>query len=265
MIIEHREEMALRKKRERERKRYDFYGGGLSSWSRRNSQEPDKHVLALRVSSDSMHRAYLLIDAFIRTLESLDCRVVVDKDDGNTYAIVHKEKIQFLVKGSDGLALSPESPYAERKNFRDTKTKALDSQLGNAIIELFETSERIRVAREEREREEQRRREEAERRRQRALRQQEELDRVAALENAAMDYHKACLIRQYAASVEATLQQGADEEDLSEKAEWIAWAKDKADWYDPTVAREDPVLGKRRHEKDEGHKVHVEDPYSFFR
>ena len=75
-----REDVTLRKKRERERKKYDFYGG-LSYWNRRNNTEPDKHVLALRVNSDSIHRVYLLIDAFIRTLESLDCRVVVDKDD----------------------------------------------------------------------------------------------------------------------------------------------------------------------------------------
>ena len=28
------------------------------------------------------------------------------------------------------------------------------------------------------------------------------------------------------------------------------WAKAKADWYDPTVAREDEFFGKREHEKD---------------
>ncbi|GIQ70066.1 hypothetical protein XYCOK13_28900 [Xylanibacillus composti] len=34
------------------------------------------------------------------------------------------------------------------------------------------------------------------------------------------------------------------EEDL----EWIDWAKKKADWYDPIIAREDEIL-KREHEK----------------
>ena len=27
--------------------------------------------------------------------------------------------------------------------------------------------------------------------------------------------------------------------------DWIAWAKAKADWYDPTVAATDPLFGKK--------------------
>lgn len=29
--------------------------------------------------------------------------------------------------------------------------------------------------------------------------------------------------------------------------EWIDWATEKADWFDPSVAREDPALGIRNH------------------
>ena len=29
--------------------------------------------------------------------------------------------------------------------------------------------------------------------------------------------------------------------------EWIDWATEKADWFDPSVAREDPALGIRSH------------------
>ena len=35
---------------------------------------------------------------------------------------------------------------------------------------------------------------------------------------------------------------------------WIAWAKQKADWLDPIIARKDEYLGKREHEKDEDAK-----------
>ncbi|MEW6172330.1 MAG: hypothetical protein AB1510_04590 [Bacillota bacterium] len=265
LIVEHRDEMALRKKRERERKRYDFYGSGLSYLSHRNKQEPDKHVLELRVSGDSMHRAYRLMDAFVRTLESLDCTVVVDGRDGNTYALVRSEKIRIIMKESDGLTLFLDDRYAKRRNFRDTKTRTLDSLLGDAIVELFETSERIRVAREDREREERRRQEEAERRYQRALRQQEEFERVAALENAATDWHTACIIREYIAAIEAGLHNEADEEKRLRMIEWLAWARDKADWFDPIVARNDPVLGRRRHAEPEGKKVDIKDPYTFLR
>jgi len=261
LIAEHRNEMALRKKRERERKRYDFYESHLSYLSYRNKKEPDKHVLEIRVSNDSLDRAYRLIDAFIRALESLDCSVIVDDHTGNTYALIRGEKLRIFMKEKNGLTLFVDSPYARRRNFRDTKTKPLDSLLGIAIIELFETSERIRVAREEREREERRREEEAEQRRQRALRQQEELKRVAALENAAMDWHKACIIRRYIDAIEAGLQNEAHGEKRRRMIEWIAWARDKADWFDPTVAKDDPVLGRRRHTRTEGKKVDVQDPY----
>lgn len=232
--------------------------------NRRNNEEPNKHVLSLKVSNDSMHRVYLLMDAFTRTLESVDCVLEVDKKDGNTFALVRGEKLQIFVKESDGLTLFVDNQYAERKNFRDTKTRTLDSQLGNAIIELFEISERIRMAREEREREERCRREEAERRYQRALRKEEEFKKVTALENAAMDWHKACIIRQYIAAIEETLQNEVDEDKRSRKLEWIVWARDKADWYDPTVAKNDPVLGKRRHTEAEDKKVILENPYSFY-
>ena len=36
------------------------------------------------------------------------------------------------------------------------------------------------------------------------------------------------------------------EQDLSE---WASWACVKADWYDPTIAKEDELWGKREHEK----------------
>ena len=50
-------------------------------------------------------------------------------------------------------------------------------------------------------------------------------------------------IRSYIAVVEASA--GNNEK----TAEWIEWAKAKADWYDSTVAKEDEFLGKREHKK----------------
>ena len=35
-----------------------------------------------------------------------------------------------------------------------------------------------------------------------------------------------------------------------EQKEWIAWARKKADWYDPTIARSDEFFGKRKHEEN---------------
>jgi hypothetical protein len=52
------------------------------------------------------------------------------------------------------------------------------------------------------------------------------------------------LIRAYVAAVETS----ADMDE--EKLEWAEWAKQKADWYDPTVAGDDKFFGKREHDKE---------------
>nr|MCR5223148.1 hypothetical protein [Lachnospiraceae bacterium] len=43
-------------------------------------------------------------------------------------------------------------------------------------------------------------------------------------------------------------------ERISVTQQWIKWAKEKADWYDPTIAREDEYLGKRDHGKNRDEK-----------
>ena len=53
-------------------------------------------------------------------------------------------------------------------------------------------------------------------------------------------YNKSQLIRQY---VEAEKQKIIKENNLtSEKQEWIDWANDKADWFDPTINKPDDII-----------------------
>jgi len=40
-----------------------------------------------------------------------------------------------------------------------------------------------------------------------------------------------------------------------EKAAWVEWATKKADWFDPTVARDDEYFGERKHEKSADDKA----------
>lgn len=47
----------------------------------------------------------------------------------------------------------------------------------------------------------------------------------------------------------------AAEANGSASEEWIAWARAKADWYDPTVAAADAFFGKRKHEESEDKKA----------
>ncbi len=129
----------------------------------------------------------------------------------------------------------------QNRRFRDTKSSVVEDQLGILLIEMYEASEIIRKEREARE-EERRKREEAERlREERRERYMIEVERTVALTNLAQDYEMACKIRAFVAALESS----GKGEDLK----WIDWAKRKADWYDPIIAREDEFLGKREHGK----------------
>jgi hypothetical protein len=129
------------------------------------------------------------------------------------------------------------------KRFRDTKSSILENQLGFILIEMYEASEIIQKEREARE-EERCKREEAERlREERRERHMIEVERTVALTNMAQDYALACKIREYVSALESS--RNLAEEDI----QWIDWAKKKADWYDPIIAREDEILGKRERQK----------------
>jgi hypothetical protein len=64
------------------------------------------------------------------------------------------------------------------------------------------------------------------------------------LENEAQDWDIACKIRSYVAEIEE--RRNSDEK----TRHWLKWAKEKADWYDPTIARRDEYLGQRDHKQN---------------
>lgn len=110
------------------------------------------------------------------------------------------------------------------------------------MIELYEASDVIRKEREAREEAERKRQEEERRKEERRERYNAEVDRTLALVNLADDYETACKIRSYVLAVEKS-------GNLNEKMmAWIEWAKAKAEWYDPAIAKEDEFFGKRKHE-----------------
>ncbi len=140
----------------------------------------------------------------------------------------------------------------QSRYFRDSEKVSIESKLGDILIELYEESEVVRIDREAREEAARKREEEARLREERRTRYNTEIERTMALTNAAQDYDTACSIRAYVAAIEvAGNQQRIDDK----TAAWIDWAKKKADWYDPTVARKDELLGKREHEKSEDEKA----------
>ena len=142
--------------------------------------------------------------------------------------------------------------------FRDSSTTIVENRIGEILLALYMQSEEVRIEREKRE-EAQRKAEEEKRQKElRLQRYNEEIDKTQALTNEALDFETACRIRAYIAAVES--KPDLDEQTL----EWIAWAKAKADWYDPTVSANDPMFGKRKHSADEKEKNPVKKNSYYF-
>jgi hypothetical protein len=140
----------------------------------------------------------------------------------------------------------------QSRYFRDTDNINIESRLSDMLIALYEESEVVCIEREAREEAARKKEEEARLREERRNRYDNEVERTIALENVARDYETACRIRAYVKAVETICNQGGLDDAT---AAWIDWAKKKADWFDPTVARDDELLGKREYEKSEDKKA----------
>lgn len=220
--------------------------------------KPVTGLLDLRVADDQLPRAYRLLDALFCTVEALGGKVNAGE---HTTAVILGESVEFRLIGKvDQLAFIITEYRAPRKNWRDTKRKQLEDELGSITIGLFECAHILRTAREEREREEERRRVQAQQRRERAIVQRKEMARYTALENAAMDWHKARVLEGFVAELERRALGETDANRQSALMERVTWARAKIAWLDPLLAAEDPVLGRRRHDKPDDEKVVLEEP-----
>ena len=241
-------------------------------WNRRTSGPAP--VLADSISDETLLRVCRIIDALIKAMEPLGCSLTdslsffvngetvllsfSEFKDKVTHIPTKEENMQILKYEEErtrySWAAKPQIRKYDhffngrlslvingKKSFRDCKSYVLEDRLGDIMIELYEAAEEIKKAREEAERKHQ---EEECRKEERRKRYNVEVDKTLALTSFAEDYDIACKIRRYVAVVEAS---GKPDE---KAAEWIEWAKAKADWYDPTVSREDEFFGKREHEKD---------------
>lgn len=134
----------------------------------------------------------------------------------------------------------------DKRRFRDSKLGKIEDRLGEVLVAIFYCINEAKLAREEREEAERKREEERRRQEEIKKRYNEEVAKTKALLNQANDFEIATKIRAMAAAAEAN---------GSASEEWIAWARAKADWYDPTVAATDAFFGKRKHEESEDKKA----------
>lgn len=233
------------------------------------------------ISEESQQRAFWILDALFCAVEELGGKVNADlsmrvKEDVVRFRIAEgqdkvkheltKQEARELVEYNDKVkhnkwASKPQIrkydyiyngklriTFGTGEYIRDNEKEKLEERLGDILLRLYEKSEEARIQRERWEEEQRKREEEARRKEEIRKRKADEVRRTKELLNQAEDYKIACEIRQYIAAV-------TQQKDITpEVAEWVEWAKKKANWYDPVVAAEDEYLGKREHSKSKEEK-----------
>lgn len=214
-------------------------------------------TLDVSVAKESLDRVLSIFWTIIKSLRSRghDIRI----KDSKTYALINNEKIQINI--TERKRRNPESDeprnnmnnifcgelhfnifweYRESKIFKDTATTRLEDKIISIIATLEVRSEKIK---EERIEEERRRiiREREERERKEFERDRnEEKNEFLALFTMAERLHKTNILRQYIRTYEEFINK--QEWMTEEVAEKIQWAKDKADWLDPFLSKEDKYM-----------------------
>jgi len=214
--------------------------------------------LNISVSPKNVPRALRLYNALIKLLRYRNHDIVIE--NRTTYAVIKDVKIEMALREKMRIERVKEKnwDWLTNKYFPTDKfilkvgwsyrarefvdgSKMLEERLADILadLELRAEKEIERRIRREKERiiEEERRRIEKELRE----RKEKEISEFKNLLNSFDQWQQARNLREYILAIE---EKNKRERKLSpELKEWINWAKQKADWFDPLVGNEDPLLG----------------------
>lgn len=261
------------KKKENSYIKKSYYKGGIRI---------DQPIFMNEVSVLGLNRVIAILDAIYKIVEKLGgeinadlsmkiredvVKVVFTEGQDKKVHEITKQEAKELLEYKDklkfgGYASRPQIKkydnfyngklrvkFDDSSYYRDNEQQKLEDRLSDIIIKLYDISEEHRLEREKREEIQRKYLEEKRKEELRAERIEEEKLKTQALVNEAKDYQIACGIRAY---VDAVKSKGEMREDTKQ---WIEWAKEKAEWFDPTISREDEYLGKRRHALSEDEKI----------
>ena len=238
----------------------------------------ERPALAISVSEASLPRALRIMDALIKALEARGMPLRIKPDDkrrtcltlqGQVIAIrlaenisrterepTEKERQEIKKYGSTYLRdrysfhhtgmlkLGILGDYRDelQKVVSDGKQQRIEQLLNEFIVKIEAEAVRRKRDAEHHERQRLRWEEEARLRREYEEKQRKEMERFKALEEEAHNWKRAENLRAYIAAVEAKAAREDGSVALeSELGQWIAWARQKADWIDPIIDVERPV------------------------
>ncbi|HBY19787.1 MAG: hypothetical protein A2Y24_01475 [Clostridiales bacterium GWE2_32_10] len=264
-ITEHKEEKEYRKKRDDEltNARFNFHYKKSTDIEYRK----DNPILPIRVSGKVINRAYKILDALIQTLEQLEGSVELRVDNYNSYYSTDYAKFHVLDTSFDFEFKSYDRNKENEERFvlkftmvkgyydkiyrtleyRETKDKKLDTQIGKIIYDMFITAYEAECKSELSSREHNRKMNEQKRREQLEKMQKAEFEKIRELKKTVLSWSTCEKIREFIKKVEEKLVDETNEEEKEKVTRWIEWAKEKADWLDPFVKCEDKILGSNQY------------------
>lgn len=221
------------------------------------------------VSDENLNRAYRILNTLICTIDDLEgcTRVMIEQEKDKGYFSImravfffemreekQKKRISSKHEGlPPNLSLSMIGEgWMERckqytLTYQDEENRPLENQIGDILLEMFRIANKAQIDDMLKNREWKRKVEEAERQRRLEQMRKGELEEIKMLDQAAKDWSKAQRIRQFADQMEIKINEVFDPEKRDKLLNWLAWARDKADWIDPFTEEDDDLLGKGKH------------------
>lgn len=236
--------------------------------SRSNILESGREVGVFRVtiSNQESARLFRILDVLIKELENRKFPVYIENESlkvkifGMGIGFTLREKIkrielpkrpdshwsEYEYKPSGKLLLSIEDLYIDhptRRNFTDNNSGKVEDKLNDFIIALIICSQAL-IANSKYREEQHRIQREKEKRREAIISQiKEEEKKLAELEKNIELFNKANIIRNYVEKLKLKNQGNAlDDEKKKELDDYIKWALEQADRYDPLVESPKSIL-----------------------
>ncbi|HMT74374.1 MAG TPA: hypothetical protein PKA77_09910 [Chitinophagaceae bacterium] len=214
----------------------------------------ERGELDIRVARTNIPRALRFMDTLIKAVKARGHDVIIENDSTNILINTQKLKVSLREKtrrvpGNDhwqtydyiptGILIFKLDKVLYDKEWIDGKQK-LEDQLPAILAKLeiisVELNEWDRKRKQEREEEQIRR----DRQKEFEKRQEEELKLFRSTLLKSSRWHKAVNLRNYIDEVEAKAK--AENKLNDELQSWLAWARGKADWYDPFTETPDELL-----------------------
>jgi len=251
----------------RKHEKYAVYRGIMSTSS---------GIVSVSVAPKNINRALRIMDKIIKLLKLRGHNVIVKEN--TTYAVVKGEEIKIRLREKLKKVVTKHEKYSwnnteyitsdilsfkideyPEKEFNDSSNQMLEEQLPKILTKLELVSEKLKKDREEREnwQREYRKKLEAEE----AIKKRKitEIENFKKLLRESERCKKAVDLRNYIKQIE---NNAIRDNNLSEELiNWINWANNKADWYDPITRKTDELLN----ENDINDILNPKQPNSYYR